>query len=316
MKILIDVQTRSQEQLAQILAPVLHAHQVIWYQGEPVTADYATIDVVMTGSGQLVTQLLALPHAQLQWVQTYSAGVDRYPLKDLKNHQVKLSNASGVHAEPIAESVLGMILAHNRGLTLAARQLSWQKHMPPLTLLHQQKVMIFGTGAIGQALAHLLEPFAGECVGINHSGHPALGFSQTGTLETALKLGADAQVVVNTLPLTSATEHYFAAAFFEQLTQHPFFVNVGRGPSVVTADLVAALAQHQVNGAGLDVTDPEPLPADHPLWRDERVLITPHIAGRDETQLADIAAIFSKNLAQFIENQTLCCNQVDLTAGY
>ena len=124
-----------------------------------------------------------------------------------------------------------------------------------------------------------------------------------------------ADVVVNTLPLTDKTRGKFDKAFFEAIKPGAIFISVGRGKSTVTADLVAALESGKLYGAGLDVTDPEPLPADSPLWQMPNVIISPHVsaAGRGSTQR--VAVIANENLRRYIAGEPLL-NVVDIRAGY
>ena len=127
-------------------------------------------------------------------------------------------------------------------------------------------------------------------------------------------LASQADVVVNALPLTPQTTGIFDKAFFDAAKPGVFFINVARGASVVTDDLVAALRDGRVAGAGLDVTDPEPLPADHPLWRMPNVIITPHIAWYGNNRERQVA-LAQENIRRFIAGDPLL-NVVDPAKGY
>jgi phosphoglycerate dehydrogenase-like enzyme len=122
-------------------------------------------------------------------------------------------------------------------------------------------------------------------------------------------------VVVNAVPLTPETTHIFNRAFFDALPRGATFINVGRGRSVVTDDLVAALQSGQLGGAGLDVTEPEPLPAGHPLWAMPNVLITPHVSASSDTQGARYWILIAENLRRYTEGEPLL-NVVDIKRGY
>jgi phosphoglycerate dehydrogenase-like enzyme len=130
-----------------------------------------------------------------------------------------------------------------------------------------------------------------------------------------LKLLADADVVVNTLPLTEQTRHLFDARSFAAMKTGAFFINVGRGGTVVTADLVEALKQGRVGGAGLDVTDPEPLPQDHPLWRLPNVIITPHVSADSEFEENRHWEIACENLRRYAAGDRML-SVVDVKRGY
>jgi phosphoglycerate dehydrogenase-like enzyme len=130
-----------------------------------------------------------------------------------------------------------------------------------------------------------------------------------------LTLAAQAQVVVNALPLTDETRGLFDAEFFRTLPEGAIFITVGRGASTVTADLVAALESGRLYGAGLDVTDPEPLPAESPLWQMPNVIITPHVSASGGDSQRRGAAIAVENLRRYVAGERLL-NPVDMAAGY
>ncbi|MBA1394048.1 hydroxyacid dehydrogenase, partial [Lactobacillus sp. XV13L] len=115
---------------------------------------------------------------------------------------------------------------------------------------------------------------------------------------------------------TSATKDYFNAGFFKHLTKQPLFISIGRGPSTNTADLITALKKQQLSAAALDVTDPEPLPADNPLWQMGNVLISPHISGIYSEYTMEAIELFHTNLQYFHQDGTVAINQVDFNKGY
>jgi phosphoglycerate dehydrogenase-like enzyme len=136
-----------------------------------------------------------------------------------------------------------------------------------------------------------------------------------GLADELMKLVPQADVVVNVTPLTPATTGLFDAAFFKAMKPTAYFINIGRGRSVVTADLVAALEQGELAGAGLDVTDPEPLPAGHALWSMPRVIITPHVSARSEKSLDRLWILVKENLRRYVAGEPML-SEVDLERGY
>ncbi|VDG18811.1 phosphoglycerate dehydrogenase [Lactiplantibacillus mudanjiangensis] len=292
-----------------------------WTFKTPATlapTEYADVQV-MYGKHPLLTKILATPEMQLRFLQVISAGVDYLPLADLAAHHVLVANTSGIHADGISESVLGAMLTIVRGYQAAILNQqgdhAWALPMTTSSLAGQQLV-IFGTGQIGQAIARKAAAFGMTIVGVNTTGHAAADFDTTVALadvDTTLKT---AQFVVNALPLTPETTHYFNAARFAQMQQQPMFINIGRGPAVVTADLLAALNSGQLGHAMLDVTDPEPLPADHPLWQQPNVMITPHVSGQISHFRATVFHIFKTNFETWQATGKLARNQVDLHRGY
>ncbi|MFB3077931.1 MAG: NAD(P)-dependent oxidoreductase [Lysobacterales bacterium] len=136
-----------------------------------------------------------------------------------------------------------------------------------------------------------------------------------GLADEAIKLATQADVVVNAAPLTDATRGMFDKEFFAAMKSSAYFVSVGRGPSTVTEDLVAALRSGQIAGAGLDVVDPEPLPRSHPLWSIPRVIITPHVAAMSAETFQRILALVSENLRRYVAGEPLL-SVVDIERGY
>jgi phosphoglycerate dehydrogenase-like enzyme len=139
--------------------------------------------------------------------------------------------------------------------------------------------------------------------------------SYVGLPDELLKLAGEADFIVNTTPLTPATSGLFDARFFAAARPGSFFINVGRGGSVVQADLVAALKSGRIAGAGLDVTDPEPLPPDDPLWKLPNVIITPHVSAASDLGMEARLAIARENLRRYVAGEKML-SVVDLDRGY
>jgi phosphoglycerate dehydrogenase-like enzyme len=139
--------------------------------------------------------------------------------------------------------------------------------------------------------------------------------SYVGPPEELAKLAAEADVVVDALPLTSATASTFDARMFERVKRGALFVNVGRGGTVVTSALLDALQSGALGGAALDVTDPEPLPPDHPLWRAPNVIITPHISSESELGVSRVWEIVRENVRRYAAGDRML-SEVDVSRGY
>ncbi|MGK2852008.1 MAG: 2-hydroxyacid dehydrogenase [Candidatus Limnocylindrales bacterium] len=216
--------------------------------------------------------LLAGPTGRLRVIQTLSAGVDwligRVP------KQVMVCNARGVYDAPLAEWVVGAILAMQRGLIQsrdAQARGTWEAIEPPE--LSGRRVVILGLGSIGSAIAERLRPFGVEVVGVGRTARE--GLHGLADLDEILR---DAEILVNVLPLTGETAGLLDARRLSILPDNALMVNAGRGRTIDTDALVEELRTGRLRAA-LDVTDPEPLPPDHPLWTLPNVLITPHMAG-------------------------------------
>lgn len=281
--------------------------------------ELSKIDIIIGWDPILLPKILNLPHLHLKWIQAYSAGVDYYPLSKIAQRKVLMSTVSGIHAEPISENVIGMILSFYRGIYQAALNQTKRKWQVPskLTTVFGKHILIFGTGHIGGRIAELAQSFKMKITGINHSGHPAEKFPSALTINSLDdKRIKNADIVVNTLPLTKQTKGLFNHKLFSKFKNYPLYVSVGRGPTTKTQDLITALKKKQIGGAALDVTDPEPLPSSNPLWQMRNVIITPHLSGLYDNYLGDVLKIFKENLYQFEKDGTLARNQVDLKAGY
>jgi phosphoglycerate dehydrogenase-like enzyme len=218
----------------------------------------------------------------LRVVQSFSAGVDH--LLPLIPPGVMLCNAAGVHDASVSEWVVAVILAMRRRLPEFGelqRRAEWKRDLAepadfsnhPIDDLEDSTVLVLGYGSIGRALASRLAPFGARVVGVAQHARP-----DAVTPESLPRLLPEADVVIDLLPLTQETRKFVDAEFFSQMKPGAIFVNAGRGGTVDTDALLDALRSGYIRAA-LDVTDPEPLPTDHPLWKEPNVLITPHIAG-------------------------------------
>ncbi|WP_193137445.1 phosphoglycerate dehydrogenase [Lacticaseibacillus paracasei] len=257
---------------------------------------------------------------RLQFVQAMSAGVDYLPLAELAKHHVLLANTSGIHAEPIAEYVLGVLFTISRGILPAIRadrdMWTLRQERPPMTLLKGKTAVIFGTGHIGSTIATKLQALGLHTIGVSAHGRPAAGFDQVMTDVATHEAAGRADVVINALPLTPDTKHFYDEAFFAAASKRPLFINIGRGPSVDMAALTQALKNKQISAAALDVVNPEPLPQDSPLWGMTNVLLTPHISGTVPQLRDKVFKIFNYNLKTLISSGQLASHQVDLTRGF
>lgn len=231
-----------------------------------------------------------------------------------------MDNTSGILAEPIAEYVLGVLFTNCRGISppVRAGRLMWTFRLtrPHMTLLKGTTADFFGTGHIGDSIANKLHALGLHTLGVSAHGRPAAGFEEVVTDEYAHTAETNADILINALPLTSATQHFYNTEFFSGLTKLPLFINIGRGASVDTPALVLALLTQQLRAAALDVVDPEPLPTDSPLWDMGHVLLTPHISGTVPHLRELVFKIFNDNHSSLIDSGLLARLTVDLSRGY
>lgn len=236
--------------------------------------DLAEVDLVVpfAPTRAPLFELLAGPPGRLRVIQTLSAGVD-WLIGRVPEH-VTVCNARGVYDAPLAEWVVGAMLAMQRGLVQsrdAQARRAWEPIEPPE--LSGLRVVVLGLGSIGTAIADRLRPFGVEVIGVGRTARD--GVRGLADLDEVLR---DAEILVNLLPLTSETRGLLDARRLGLLPDGGLVVNAGRGRTIDTAALVEELRTGRIRAA-LDVTDPEPLPPDHPLWGLPNVLISPHMAG-------------------------------------
>ena len=260
--------------------------------------------------------------ADAVWVQVLSAGVERCVVHErIRSGDVVLTNMQKMSSPVIAEHVVAMMLSLSRKLPTFAKNMDsgkWlrnREHTGQMQSYGGKTVLIAGLGGIGTEVARRAAALDMRVVGTRRSSREGPDFvDYVGLSDELFELAAEADFIVNALPLTDATTGLFDAEFFAAAKEGATFINVGRGKTVVTADLVAALQSGQLAGAGLDVTDPEPLPPRHPLWQMDNVIITPHVAGRGGNRIRH-ALLGAENLRRFIAGEALF-NVVDPVAGY
>jgi len=306
----------AQIQSIQAAAP---EHLVVAETSTQVNFDEAAIEIMLGWNQELGKRLLASDTSQLKWIQTISAGVDSFDFDSLQKKGVLLSNASGIHSIAIAEHVLGVLLTQFRGIRPSIyyqAEKKWRTSDFNYQQLSGTKLLIVGTGHIGQQLAQFASGL-GICVyGVNTTGHVTEGFIECYSQKNMEKIMKEMSIVVNILPLTDETYHLYNRNVFDQMKAGTVFVNVGRGASVVTADLITALNSGQISFAALDVFEEEPLPSSSPLWQMENVLLTPHISGLTPNFKAKLLDIFIPNLKSFLSENKLVKNKVSLTKKY
>jgi phosphoglycerate dehydrogenase-like enzyme len=285
----VSVALLPSSRLAEAVGPVEGFELVVWNgadapartdEVELVVPDYARTRATMQ-------QLDRLP--RLRVVQLQTAGYDG--LVELVPSGVLLANARGVHDDATAELALGLTIASLRGIDVAVRQAGVWRQDTRRRSLADSRVAILGYGSIGRAVAERMLACRAVVTGV---ASRARDDDMVGRVVTSEDVDWPAQhVVVVVLPLTEATRHLVDAEFLTRLSDDALVVNVGRGALL---DTDAVLAEAGRLAFALDVTDPEPLPAGHPLWTAPRVLVTPHVAGGTTAMLPRIAGLVRDQL--------------------
>jgi phosphoglycerate dehydrogenase-like enzyme len=289
--------------------------QIVGVAPNQVVSEIADADALITPK---ITgdQVRAAKH--LQWVQILNAGAEE-SLPALKGTSIIVTNFKVVLGPEVADHAMALLLSLTRGLyeTIPARG-HWQipRGIAQVTELNGKTAVVLGVGGVGTQIAQRANAFGMAVIGVDPKDAAPPAFIQK--LVKPEQLDAvlpQADVLFVTVPETPATKGMIGAAQFAAMKRGAYFICVSRGTIYSTPALIAALESRQLAGAGLDVTDPEPLPADHPLWKFENVVITPHIAGASNSAQARVMDLLRENIRLFAAGQPLR-NVVDKEKGY
>lgn len=275
-----------------------------------------------------ITPPLLQQAGQLQWVQSATASLEHYVFPELVEHPCVLTNMRGLFSDVIADHVLSYVLCFARNLHLYLRQ-QQRSHWEPIGGESERSDFVSGVGTVSQidrSHIHLSDSSLGV-VGVGHIGREilrrasAFGLRLTGVdpvcrtipgvldevwpLERLPDLLRDSQFVVIAAPHTPATAGLFDRALLRQMRRDAYLINIGRGAIVKLADLTAALDAGEIAGAALDVFETEPLPAEHPLWQMQNVILTPHIAAASPRIAERHLATLLENLQRFLAGEPL-----------
>ncbi|MTV27755.1 hydroxyacid dehydrogenase [Nitriliruptoraceae bacterium ZYF776] len=261
------------------------------------------------GPGDLRETLDA--HPDVAWVQLPWAGIE--PFVGSLDADRRWTCGKGVYADPVAEHVLALTLGLLRGVGHYARQTTWSE--PLGRNLVGARVTILGAGGITATLVRLLLPFGCHLTVVRRHADPLPGVAHVVATADLHDVLPTTDVLVLALALTPETERIIGAAELAALPDHAVLVNVARGRHVDTDALVQALEEGRLGGAGLDVTDPEPLPDGHPLWSAPNTIVTPHVGNTPEMGRRLLAARVRENVARFGRGDPLL-GPVDVELGY
>ena len=250
-------------------------------------------------------------HPDVRWVQLPWAGVE--PFLEVMDDRVTWTNGKGVYAEPVAEHALALLLGGFRHVAGYARETAWSG--PVGRNLLGARVTVLGGGTITRSLLRLLGPFGCDVTVVRQHPEDLRGATRVVGSDDLHTVLPDTDALVLALALTPGTRHVVDAAVLDALPEHAWIVNVARGGHVDTDALVAALQTGTIGGAALDVTDPEPLPDDHPLWSLPNAVVTPHIANTPEMGRPLLAARVAENVRRFTTGEPLV-GPVDPELGY
>ena len=247
----------------------------------------------------------------LKWIQLPYAGIE--PFVPYLDDKWTWTCGKGIYAREVAETALTLSLGGFKNLHGYSRATSWGE--PIGRVLGDSRVCILGAGGITQCLLPLLNPFGCDITVVRRRSESLEGANRTITTSRLFEILPQTDLLILALSLTKETYGIINKEVLSALPNHAWIVNVARGGHIVTDDLVESLQQGTIGGAALDVTTPEPLPDDHPLWREPNCLITPHIGNTPEMGLRVLGPFISENVKRFCSNEELL-GLVDVTQGY
>ena len=261
---------------------------------------------------------------KLKWLHSTAAGVAQLMYPELRASGIAVTNASGVHTVPIAEHVLGLLLAMARRFPSAFRHQAarhwgqqdiWDEPVRPREL-RGATLLVVGLGAIGREIARLSRAVGLRVIAVTRSGHALPKFAERVEPASALDaLLSEADFVVLAAPETPETHHLMNAARLARMKPSAYLLNVARGSLVDELALFTALREHRIAGAALDVASEEPLPESSPLWTLENCFLTPHLSGASDALWERQAELLFDNLDRWFSGRDLR-NRVDLNRGY
>jgi phosphoglycerate dehydrogenase-like enzyme len=259
----------------------------------------------------------------LRYILNYSAGVDRCTSSPLVlERDILVTNMQRIYGPGIAEHVIGMLYTLTRKLYVfrdRQRAQQWDRSAVERTSMQElqgRTLLVVGLGGIGTEIARRAHALGMRVLATRNTSRTGPDFvDYVGLSDELHTLAGQADVVVNATPLTPETTGLFDRGFFNVMKPGAYFINIGRGRSVVTADLIEALNAERIAGAALDVTDPEPLPPNHPLWTAKNVFITPHISASSDEQMGRFWLVVRENLRRYVNGERML-SVVDLKRGY
>jgi phosphoglycerate dehydrogenase-like enzyme len=322
------------EDILNRLRAVSDRLNIVCYAGQVPPQAYADVEVLYT-IFNFPTPAEA-PH--LKWIQLHYAGVDGVVNRPIAQQEhIHITSASGIHATPIAEYCIGMMLAFSLQLPKMLRlqaQSKWADRPHEVFRpvgLRGQTLGIVGYGSIGRELARIADAMGMTILATKNNllkPQEELDYIEEGTgdpnadipqrLYPPEALGAmvaECDYVVVTVPLTEKTRHMVNADILAQMKPTSVIINIGRGATIDEQALIHALNRGIIAGAALDVFEQEPLPADSPLWQMSNVIISPHVSGNNTRYAERAARVFEENLRRYINHQPLL-NQYDRKRGY
>jgi D-2-hydroxyacid dehydrogenase (NADP+) len=289
--------------------------QIIKVSGADVASQIEDADAIIGG----VSPEAFRRAKRLKWVHVMSAGVERALFPELIESDVVVTNAKNVYGPQIADHAFAFLLALTRRLNITIPEQvkeEWPRGREGMFELNGKTAVIVGVGGIGRNIARRAAGFGMNVIGVDVRDYPpdnvVRRYVHPDRLDSVLP---EADVLFVSVPLTKKSEGMIGVKQFDLLKKGSYFIAVSRGKTYSMDGLVKALDEGRLAGAGVDVTDPEPLPKGHPLWKFKNVVITPHTAGGSDHLQQRIEALIKENVRRFAAGEALL-NVVDKREGY
>jgi D-2-hydroxyacid dehydrogenase (NADP+) len=256
--------------------------------------------------------------SKLKWIQALTAGVDSLPLSEIGKRDIILTSGRGIHKIYLAEYALAAMINLARNFHLMFRNQikgQWDRSIAQ-NEIHGHTAGIIGLGSIGQEIARKASSLGMRVIGVKINPQPLEGVDHVYGPGEIGEVFKQSDYVINLLPETPGTRGLIDKRFFALMDKSACFINLGRGSTVNQTDLIDALKNKSIRALVSDVYESEPLPVDHPLWKMENVILTPHIAGVSPKYLDRALDIIRQNLQVYISGSGRMMNVVDLASGY
>lgn len=260
-------------------------------------------------------ELLEKSKSTLKWVHNPGAGIEEFLFDEFVNSEVLFTNGKIIQGPECADHALALLLALTRRIDLVLKGVE-KKDLPRPIELHGKKAVVFGLGGIGLNIVQRAFGFGMRVTGIDPQMPSMINtLHETKNLDNYKVACEDADVIFVAAPHTWESQNMFDSDFFKSLLKKPYFISISRGSLTNSEDILSASREGLISGAGLDVTNPEPLELDHPLMNQENVIITPHIAGLSDHNRERSFEVIRENINRFCTGKPLQ-NLVNKQYGY
>jgi phosphoglycerate dehydrogenase-like enzyme len=317
-KVKIRSSIRIAQELQQDLKERFKLDDLYFYKNiKEAENELEDVEVLLT-YGEDLTPFHIEKAKALKWIMVMSAGVDKLPFEAIKQRNILVTNARGIHKIPMAEYTVGMMLQYCKqlkGLYDQEREGNWNRGIS-ISELDGKTALIIGAGAIGGQIAKICKTFGMRTLGINRSGEAVEYMDEITAIGELDRFLSVSDFIISVLPSTNETKGLLKRKHFEQMKKSSVFINIGRGSVIQESELIQIMKDQLIAHAILDVFEKEPLHEGHDFWSMDNVTVTPHISSITAKYLPRAFDIFDENLHIYKTKQNNFINKIDLNRGY